>query len=177
MPLPSCTIDSSVVIALSHVGESPKLVFLYSRVLLAKAVRKELFRRRATKDQLQALLRDHAFLTPCEDYDPLAVDLLLAEHARRGSRDRGEAEAILQASQFGAAVLVDDRWGRRLAGRFGLDHHGTVWVLERLHELDLLQAAEMRAEFLALRKRGVRLPWQEVNELLQRRGQERLAPD
>ncbi len=148
MPAPICTIDASSVIALDHLDLLPQLSFLFSRVLLPKAVRTELFRRRATKDRLQALLDSYAFIERCDDYDKGAVDVLLIEHARHGGEDRGETEAVVQAAKFGAIVVVDDLWGRDLAARFGRDVHGTFWVLRRFFELGLASPADTRKQFV-----------------------------
>ena len=101
-----CTIDSSWVIALEHLNLLPQLSFLFARVLVPKAVRKELFKRRGTKDRLRSLFDTYAFFQRCDGYDAGAVDFLLAERARQGMRDRGEVEAVVQASEFGAAVIV-----------------------------------------------------------------------
>lgn len=79
----------------------------------------------------------------------------------------------MQASQVGAAVIVDDRWGRDLATRFDLDFHGTVWVLQQLYQLGLL-SSPLGSCFKLLRSRGVRLPWETVNELLVSAGEEPL---
>jgi len=108
---PICTIDASSVIALDHLGLLPQLSVLFSRVLIPKAVRTELYRRRATKDRLQAILDSYAFVERCDSYDKGAVDLLLSEHAALGVEDRGEAEAVVQAAEAGAVVIVDDPWG------------------------------------------------------------------
>jgi predicted nucleic acid-binding protein len=82
-------------------------------------------------------------------------------------------EAVVQASQFGAAVIVDDPWGRALAMRADLDFHGTVWVLQQFHQLGLLSST-LGDCFAALRDRGIRLPWETVNELLVSIGEEPL---
>ena len=79
----------------------------------------------------------------------------------------------MQAGQLGAAVIVDDRWGRDLAARYDLDFHGTVWVLQQLYQLELLSSALGNC-FNLLRSRGVRLPWEMVNELLVSVGEEPL---
>jgi predicted nucleic acid-binding protein len=125
MRTPRCTIDSSCVIALDHLDLLPQLSLLFSRVLVPKAVREELFKRRITKNRLQVLLDTYAFLERCDGYEKGTVDVLLVERTLQGRRDRGEAEAVVQASEFGATVLVDDPWGRELAARDGLDPHGT----------------------------------------------------
>lgn len=176
MRAPRCTIDSSCVIALDHLDLLSQLSLLFYKVLIPKAVREDLFKRRATKDRLRALFRNYAFLEPCDEYDPGAVEFLLAERAREGRKDRGEVEAVMQASQIGAAVIVDDRWGRELAARADLDYHGTFWVMNKFYELGLLSAPALRNHFLALKQRGFRLPWGEVDALLMRIGQETVSP-
>lgn len=176
MRAPRCTIDSSCVIALDHLDLLPQLSLLFSQVLIPKAVREDLFKRRATKNRLRALFRNYAFLEPCDEYDPGAVAFLLAERAREGRKDRGEVEAVMQASQTGATVIVDDRWGRELAARNDLDYHGTFWVLNRFYELGFFSAPSLRSHFCALKERNFRLPWDEVDALLRRVGQETLVP-
>jgi predicted nucleic acid-binding protein len=176
MRLRRCTIDSSCVIALDHLDLVPRLSFLFSIVLVPKAVREDLFKRRTTKDRLQLHFDTYAFFQRCDGYDQGTVDFLLAERARRGMKDRGEAEAVVQASQLGASVIVDDPWGRELAARDDLDFHGTVWVLQRFHELELITSSALRTNFLSLRDRGTRLPWETVNALLVGTGEEPLKP-
>jgi predicted nucleic acid-binding protein len=166
MQPPICTIDSSCVIALDHLDLVPLLSFLFSRVLLPKAVREELSKRRNTKDRLRKLFESYAFVERCDDYDKGAVDVLLIERKAEGVEDRGEAEAVVQAAKFGAMAVVDDPWGRDLAGRFGRDFHGTFWVLQRFFQLGLSSSAETRAHFAELLLRGVRLPWPAINAFL-----------
>ncbi len=174
MRLPRCTIDTSCVIALDHVNFLPKLTLLFSQVLLPKAVRNELFRDTATKDRVRSILSTYAFVERCDDYDKGAVDILLIERNRQGTIDRGEAEAVVQAARVGAMVIVDDQWGRELAARYDLDHHGTFWVIEELHNLGLLSPSELRAGFEELQKRRIRLPWDRVNALLAKIGEKPL---
>jgi predicted nucleic acid-binding protein len=166
-----CTIDSSCVIALDHLDLIPRLSFLFSIVLVPKAVREDLFKRRETKNRLQTFFDDYAFFQRCDGYEQGTVDFLLAERTRQGAQDRGEVEAVVQASQFGAAVIVDDPWGRELAARDDLEFHGTLWVLQRFHELELLSSTALHDCFASLRDRGIRLPWETVNEILVRIGQ------
>jgi predicted nucleic acid-binding protein len=169
-----CTIDSSCVIALDHLELVPQLSVLFSIVLVPKAVREDLFKRRATKDRLQFLFEAYAFFQRCDGYEQGTVDFLLAERTRQGAQDRGEVEAVVQASQFGATVIVDDPWGRELAARYDLELHGTLWILQRFYELDLLSSTALRGCFVSLRLRGTRLPWATVNALLLQIGQQAL---
>jgi len=87
-------LKASCLIALDHLDLLPQLSLLFSRVLVPRAVRVELFRRRQTKDRLRAVLKSYAFVERCDDYDKAAVEILLIERARQGVKDRGEAEAV-----------------------------------------------------------------------------------
>jgi predicted nucleic acid-binding protein len=166
MPRRRCTIDSSCVIALDHLNLIPQLSFLFSAVLVPKAVREDLFKRRTAKDRVHLLFDEYAFFQRCDGYEKGTVDFLLAERLRQGKRDRGEVEAVVQAAQFGAVVIVDDSWGRELAERDDLEFHGTLWVLQQFHRLELLSSSDLRSCFVSLRDRGLRLPWETVNTLL-----------
>src|SRR5947207_3063865 len=102
-----CTIDSSCVIALDQLELVLQLSLLFSSVLVPKAVREDLFKRRATKDRLQGLFQAYDFFKRCDGYEQGVIDFLLAQRARDGGvQDRGEVEAVVQASQFGAIVIV-----------------------------------------------------------------------
>jgi predicted nucleic acid-binding protein len=173
---PVCTIDASCVIALDHLNLLPQLSFLFSRVLLPRAVRTELFRRRATKDRLRATLREYTFIERCDDYDRGAVDLLLVERMVQGIEDRGETEAVVQATKIGAIVIVDDPWGRGLAERFGREFHGTIWVLRRFFNLGLASGPVTKGHFVELRNRGIRLPLAAVNDFLVEIGETPIVP-
>jgi predicted nucleic acid-binding protein len=166
-----CTIDSSCVIAIDHLNLVPQLSLLFSAALVPKAVREDLFRRRRTKDRLQFFFDQYVFFERCDGYEQGAVDILLAERRRLGNKDRGEVEAVVQASEFGATVVVDDPWGRELAGRFDLEFHGKLWVLQQLHALELLSSDALRDNFESLRRRGTRLPWKAVDDYLVTIGQ------
>jgi predicted nucleic acid-binding protein len=166
MRLPICTIDSSVVVALDHLDLLPALSLLYSRVLLPKAVRAELFRLSGREERLRTISALYGFIEECDEYEPAAVDVLFSERKASGVKDRGEAETVAQASQLGADVLIDDMWGRKLARRSGRECHGTFWILCRLHALGLASSSETRTYFTALLQKKIRLPWKDVNEFL-----------
>jgi predicted nucleic acid-binding protein len=119
------TIDSSCLIALDRLDLMAQATFLFSRLLVPKAVRKDLNDRRQMKDRMKRRFTELRLLERCNAYDQAAVDLLLIERARTGTEDRGEAEAVVQAAKTGATVIVDDAWGRTLARNHSLECHGT----------------------------------------------------
>jgi len=87
-------------------------------------------------------------------------------------KDRGETEAVVQASEIGAMVIVDDRRGQKLADSYALEHHDTIWVLDRLQALGLLAPRTLREYLQRLKTRGIHL--RAANELLIRLGEKEL---
>src|SRR6204780_1698096 len=118
----------------------------------ATAVRREFYKRRAGKDQMHRLFRTFAFVQPCNNYEQSAVELYLIERARLDTRYQGEAEAVVQAAQVGATVIVDDAWGQELARKSELEVHGTFWLLQQFYSLGLLSASALRESFATLRE-------------------------
>jgi predicted nucleic acid-binding protein len=82
---------------------------------------------------------------------------------------------VVQAAKFGAMVVVDDRWGRKLAESSDLDFHGTFWVLQHFFQLGLCSSAVTRDHFAELLRPGARMPWEAVNEFLLEIGESPLA--
>lgn len=165
---PAATIDTSCIIALDLLNLIPQTASLFSRLLLPKAVREELFRRRKTKDRLQGMIEEYGFLERCDAYSRQALDIVFGEQL---TTDRGEAEAVVRAAPLGAMVVVDDPLGRQLAESFGLETHGTLWILEQLHRLEYLNSSVLREHLVTLRLNKIRLPHVAMNELLRSIGE------
>ena len=113
-----------------------------------------------------AALSDYAIFENCDDSEPALVKWLLdtRSHAKKG-RDEGEAEAVIQASERRAqVVLTDDALGRTWASTHSLECHGTIWVCRELRRTGYLR--ELRPYFLRLIQRGRHQPVNEMNEFL-----------
>jgi predicted nucleic acid-binding protein len=155
----------------------PQLSLLFEVVWVPRAVRREFYKRRAAKNQMWRLFKDFAFVRPCNAYEQGAVELHLIERDRLDARDQGEAEAVVQAAQFGAAVMVDDAWGREIAEKNELEVHGTVWLVQQFYSLGLLSASATRESFALLRENGRRLPWSLVDTFLRSIGEGALSDE
>lgn len=80
--------------------------------------------------------------------------------------DRGEREAIILAQELGAdAILIDEKDGRREAAKLGLTTIGTLSVLDRAADANLISFAEAIDR---LRKTPFREPIQIVEVLLKK---------
>ncbi len=124
--------DTSVLIAFHQLELLGTLSLFYQRVLVPAAVRAEFLKkeerlRGGTGAALTVLISQPPF-EPCDDYDTIEVELLLAE------LDRGESEALSQLKRRNADhVLMDERAGREFALRQGFKPVGTLRLLAHLH--------------------------------------------
>jgi len=92
--------------------------------------------------------------------DQLAVEVLLDE------LDRGEAETIVLARELRATwVLMDEKKGRRKVTELGLDRIGTVGILLKAKQIELLP--QIRPEVERLRRQGFSLSQRVVDAILQ----------
>ena len=106
--------NSSVLIALDNVSILHILEDLFGKILIPKAVRKEVFGRR----------RLPAFVKCIEISEPIALKVL------ESNLEAGESEAICLYEEIEANLLViDDLEGRRVAERLGINITGTLGIL------------------------------------------------
>ena len=132
------TIDTSVLLSLQCTRMIGAVSVLFTRLLVPVAVRRELEADGARNHAALRALDEFRIFDACDDYDLASVEVLLQERKHRGiGRDRGEAEAVAQASQRSAQmVLVDDAQGRNWARGMALECHGTLWIFEQLRAIE-----------------------------------------
>jgi predicted nucleic acid-binding protein len=91
-----------------------------------------------------------------------------------GERDRGEASVFAFAEVHGATAITDDRPATRVARAYGLDVHGSLWLIAGLCALGKLTEHAASGLTDALQAVGLRLPctgsqfpaWARANGLL-----------
>ena len=147
----------------------------FERVLVPTMVRNELAAGGAKNQGALRALAEYAFFENCDEYDPALVSLLLGTRSSaKEGRDQGEAEAVIQAAQFRAdMVLVDDSLGREWAAKHSLHCHGTIWICGELRRAGFLP--ELRKYFLLMLQGGRRQPVQEMNKFLREFGEQDIA--
>ena len=115
--------DASPIISLSAVGHLDLLHLLYQQISIPDSVRQEILRVNSDRPGVAELKAADWIVTHSVEYSHLVRTL-------DGDLDRGEAEAIALAVHLRAdLVLMDERRGRRIAGRFGLKVVGVLGVL------------------------------------------------
>lgn len=168
----TATIDASPLIALYQLNLLDQVSLLFHRIHVPAAVRRDIRRKhRAQRGTIGALLEDKRGLyRPCNVRNRVRVALLLPVERPRPRVHEGEAEAVIQASEIGATMVIcDDPDGRKWAKGHALECHGTLWVLEQLRANGIVERLAPLIE--RLRERGHRLPAGETRRMLARFGE------
>lgn len=105
------TIDSSCLIALIHLNLLTEISILFDRVHIPKRVREEVSKKRIGKRTLKSALRRLSMYKRCDVADRARLEFLLQERKRqrvlrKPSADRGEAEAVIQATEIEASMVI-----------------------------------------------------------------------
>lgn len=173
--VPVATIDTTVLLSLQSTGLLASLPVLFERILVPNSVRSELAARRLENEPALRALREYAIFEGCDDFDLSLVRLLLDTRAQaKAERDRGEAEAVVQAVQRGAHfVLTEDALGREWAENHRREPHGTLWICRELRRTGYLDT--LRPIFLTLISAGRFQPRDEVNKILREFSEEEIS--
>jgi predicted nucleic acid-binding protein len=74
--------------------------------------------------------------------------------------------ALALALQERCSLLTGDKDLRNAAKNEGVEVHGTIWIVEELLNLKIIQQSQAQGSFDAMRVKGSRLPWEDVEKLL-----------
>lgn len=88
---------------------------------------------------------------------------LSTKHPRPGTIDR---IALALALQENCPLLTGDRDLRAAAINEGVRVYGTLWVVGELLKTKLLEPQQARNSFDSMKRKGSRLPWGDVENLL-----------
>lgn len=78
--------------------------------------------------------------------------------ARLGERNLGEASVFSAAELLGAIAITDDQDAVRVGRKYGLNVHGTLWLLSNACRNGKLTEVNVANLVDALRHTGMRLP-------------------
>ena len=127
-------LNSSPLIFLSKLHLIDQALKLFSDVTVTGYVQKEILQKEdIASEKLKTLLLSNAVVVVCAKNSRM-VDAFCK---RLG---KGEAEAIVVAIEHQAdLVVLDDHVARKEATRIGLNIKGTLGIIRRLIELDIIQ--------------------------------------
>lgn len=149
--------DSTLLIGLARIGRLGLLKELYGRVLVPPSVHEEVVMEGKRLGKAGAEEIERAVQAGWVKTATLTRGQMRRAEAYRasGGIGKGEAEAVALAEGRGLAVIVDDRYARRLAGTVGLELMGTAAVLLEAHWQGFLSKTEFAG---SLRELG-RVTW------------------
>ena len=159
MPEPErlVVVNTTPIIALVLADQLPLLRHLYTTVMIPPAVQAEIRAGGPSGIGVRELeAADWMRVVPLQD--PRRADLLT-------DLDRGEAEVLALAQEiYAGLVIVDERLARRHAKRLGLPLTGTLGLLLRAKQAQLI--SEVKPLIIAMRTGGIWLSDALIEEAL-----------
>lgn len=156
-------VNSTPIISLALINQLELLQHLYGEVLIPPAVHADVLAGGSKRIGIAPLLQAK-WVRQQPLHDPRRADLL-------SDLDRGEAEVIALAQEINAdLVIIDERLGRRHAQRLGLILTGTLGVLLKAKEQQLV--VEIKPLIEQLLRGGIRLGDTVIAEALKLAGEE-----
>ncbi|MBV6392620.1 MAG: hypothetical protein KPEEDBHJ_01843 [Anaerolineales bacterium] len=156
--------DTTPLIGLSSIGRLDLLEELFGEVYIPQAVFDETvtFGRENSKAKQQ--VSNATWIHVVEVKDRLAVNVLLDE------MDLGEVETIVLAGEMNADwVLMDEKKGRRKLSQLNIPKIGTLGILLKAKELELIPT--VKSEIEELQKIGFSISPLLVEEILEAAGE------
>jgi predicted nucleic acid-binding protein len=150
--------------SLVHFGRADRLDVLRALLIdkdcwTTQVVLEELRRGADTHPELTGVdVSDWVAVAPLDTFEELRTFAIWAERIGSGERDQGEASVFAVADLLSATAITDDREAVRVARTYGLNVHGTIWVLSGACRDGKLSEPAAGNMFDALRATGLRLP-------------------
>lgn len=93
------------------------------------------------------------------------TEFLIGQYPRPSMMDHS---ALALALQERCTLLTGDKDLRVAAKKEGVEVHGTIWIIEELLNQKIIQQSQAKGSFDAMKVKGSRLPWGDVEKLLNR---------
>jgi predicted nucleic acid-binding protein len=93
------------------------------------------------------------------------TEFLTQQYPRPSMMDHS---ALALALQERCPLLTGDKDLRVAAKKEGVEVHGTLWIIEELLNQKIIQQSQAKGSFDAMKVKGSRLPWGDVDKLLNR---------
>ena len=80
---------------------------------------------------------------------------------------RNDLFGLVLAQHKNCPLLTGDKDLRKAAENESVEVHGTIWLVKEMYEAGLITLAETESAFSTMRARGRRLPWKEVEHMIE----------
>lgn len=156
--------DTTPLIGLASIGKLDILRELFEEVYIPQAVYDETVTHGRTEGGAKHEVDNADWIHVAQVQGRLAVNVLLDE------MDLGEVETIVLAGEMKADwVLMDEKKGRRKLAQLNIPKIGTVGVLLKARQIDLI--SNLKIEIERLQKTGFSISQTVVDEVLRMAGE------
>lgn len=156
--------DTTPLIGLASIGRLEILRSLFGEVYIPQAVFDETVTHGREESKAKDEVSQANWIHVAEVKDRLAVNVLLDE------MDLGEVETIVLASEMNADwVLMDEKKGRRKLAQLNIPKIGTLGILLKARQLDLIPA--LKPEIEELQNSGFSVSSLVVEQILKSAGE------
>lgn len=156
--------DTTPLIGLASIGRLDLLFEIFGEVYIPQAVYDETVTRGREEGIAKQAVASAQWIHVVEVKDRLAVDVLLDE------MDLGEVETIILAKEMNADwVLMDERKGRRKLDQLNIPKIGTVGILLKARQLELIP--KIKSEIEKLQQTGFSISPSVVSEIFKLAGE------
>ena len=100
-------------------------------------------------------------------FNPDEIEEITRFVTRKNFRGITDKSILWKTLQLDCPLLTGDRKLRMEAEEHGVEVHGTIWVIERLVENDMISKAKGIQLLESLRKVNSSLPYDEIDKLIQ----------
>ena len=118
---------------------------------------------------VEELTAQHEHLTAtgieARELAPAGVTYLmqLAQNPEYRKVGFNDLSALALAKQESCPVLTGDQRLARICESEGVEQHGTLWVIQRMLEVGVIDVSEAETAYAQMKNADRRLPWKEVN--------------
>lgn len=145
--------DTTPIISLIKINRLDLLEKLFVEVLIPDAVFKELTTNTLFTNEAE-IVKKSSFLKVSSVQNQKSLQLLQAV----SGLDDGESEAIILADELKSNILLmDERKGRKVAQRLGINITGTIGVLIQAYNEGMISDVEVKSYLNQLKNSNIRL--------------------
>lgn len=145
--------DTTLIISLIKINRLDLLEKLFVEVLIPNAVFKELTTNTLFTNEAE-IVKKSSFLKVSSVQNQKSLQLLQAV----SGLDDGESEAIILADELKSNILLmDERKGRKVAQKLGINITGTIGILIQAYNEGMISDVEVKSYLNQLKNTNIRL--------------------
>lgn len=154
--------DTTPIISLIKINRLDLLQKFFGEICIPEAVYRELTANVAFKNEAD-IVKASDFLKPSSVQNRKALEVLQAA----GGLDDGESEAIILADELHSdALIINERKGRKVAQKLGIQITGTIGIMIQAHAENMISSDEIKMYLEQLKNSNIRLSDSLIREAL-----------